>query len=103
MIAHRASHRLPDAASRIPGESTLAPDARLREIARLLAVGALRAMWGHTAAHVGNGRVPQTRAGWGLLSNRLALGPAAERACGRARAPGVARARLADASTESER
>ena len=54
MIA-RASQHLPEVASRISPESALAPDARLREIARLLAVGALRALWGHTAAHVASG------------------------------------------------
>lgn len=102
MIAHIPSHRLPHAASPITPESLLAPDARLREIARLLALGALRALWAHTPAHVANVGSPASCTRRRPLSNPVDLAPEVERACAHARAPGVARMRLADASTESE-
>ncbi|HEX5011110.1 MAG TPA: hypothetical protein VFY71_11990 [Planctomycetota bacterium] len=102
MIA-RASHDLPDVASGFSPESALAPDARRAAVARLLAVGALRALWANVGRPMANVGAPAPGARAARSPIPLALGAEAEPSSCHARAPGAARPPLADATPESER
>ncbi|HEX5010793.1 MAG TPA: hypothetical protein VFY71_10350 [Planctomycetota bacterium] len=103
MIARPDSHDLADRSSGVLAESALAPDARLRAMAHLLAVGALRALWPNVGRPVANVAAPAPGARAARSPIPLALGAEAEPSSCHARAPGAARPPLADDTTESKR
>jgi len=100
VIARADSHDLPNVASEIPAEGPAARDARRREVACLLALGALRATWAHTRGHVANVAPSSDAAPPPPAREGLALGCQVERECP-ARARPARRAR--GSRTEDQR
>jgi hypothetical protein len=96
-----ASQPAPTPSSATCAESTLASDAQRREVARLLALGALRALWANMAPHVAEDAAEAPAAAAPRSRKALALSGGVEPACGPARAPAPAGPPLADATTET--
>ena len=100
MIARPRSQQVPELARVFLRESALAPDARRREVAALLARGALRALWRDVGHVVAKDVPPTVEAPSPRSRNGVALGRQPEPSSCRARPTGAARPPLADTTSE---